>query len=89
MAFPQVAAQVVPPEKALLPHPGVVIIKAVDGIGGPSAEVETWGPLTSAPAAHVRSGFKLFYVEDVEQGPPMTPQEVLALLPTPDWVMHT
>ena len=35
----------------------------------------------------VRTGFKLFYEEDTEGSRLMTPEEVLALWPRPDYVM--
>jgi hypothetical protein len=37
----------------------------------------------------MRPGFKLFYEEDVAAGGPlMTPDEVLALQPTPEYVLY-
>jgi len=87
MIFHQVAPSIVRDEAALQPHPGVAIIRSVDGIGAPAAKVATWGRVTAGKAPHVLGGFKLFYDEDVRQGPLMTGPEVLALLPQPEYVL--
>ena len=89
MVFHQVAASVVTGESALRDHPGVVSIKSVDGIGSPGMKRDTWRALTQNLAPHVKTGFKLFYREDTEGSwPLMTPKQVLALKPTPDYVMY-
>jgi hypothetical protein len=36
----------------------------------------------------VHAGFKLFFDEDAERGPLMTPRQVLALHPKPEYVMY-
>jgi hypothetical protein len=87
MVFHQVAPSVVRDEPLLQPKPGVVIIRSVDGIGGPGDKVKTWDRLTAEQAPHVRGGFKLFYEEDTAQGPLMTAAEVLGLLPQPEYVI--
>ena len=87
MVFHQVAASVVRDEALLQPKPGVVIIRSVDGIGAPAAKVTTWTKLTAQQPPHIRGGFKLFYTEDTQQGPLMTPPEVLSLMPQPEYVM--
>jgi len=87
MIFHQVAPSIVRDEAALQPHPGVAIIRSVDGIGAPATKVATWGRVTAGKAPHVLGGFKLFYDEDVRQGPLMTGPEVLALLPQPEYVL--
>ena len=89
MVFHQVAASVVRGQSDLKPHPGVVIIKSVDGIGGKSMKIDTWRILVRGLPKHIHPGFKLFYVEDSE-GPwrLMTPQEVLALRPQPEYVIY-
>ncbi|MGH8774749.1 MAG: hypothetical protein ACRDWI_06120 [Jiangellaceae bacterium] len=75
-------------EKALRPHPGVVLVKSVDGVGVPAEKVATWNRLTSALSPHLYSGFKIFYEEDQRRGPLMTPAQVLALRPQPSYIMY-
>jgi hypothetical protein len=36
----------------------------------------------------VHPGFKLFHDEDTRSGPLMTPKQVLALRPTPEYVLY-
>jgi hypothetical protein len=70
-------------------HPGVVLIKSVDGLGPKAAKITTYNSLVKAMPAGVHSGFKLFFEEDVANGGRlMTPAEVLALTPTPEYVMY-
>jgi hypothetical protein len=87
MVFHQVSSSVVRDEALLQPKPGVVIIRSVDGIGAPAAKLTTWTKLTAQQPPHIRGGFKLFYTEDAEEGPLMTPPEVLSLVPEPEYVM--
>ena len=49
---------------------------------------ETWRKLTTKLPKGMRVGFKLFFEEDGEFGPLMTPAEVLALKPTVDYVLY-
>ena len=80
---------IVSEESKLVPHPGVVLVKSVDGIGSPAAKVQTWQRIVARTPKHVKLGFKLFFEEDVERGKRlMTPQEVLDLTPTPDYVLY-
>jgi len=88
MVFHQVASSVVRSESGLRPHPGVVIVKSVDGIGAHGSKLETWEVLTRRLPKHIRPGFKLFYEEDGEAGGLMTPRQVLALRPLPDYVLY-
>ncbi|MET7996366.1 hypothetical protein ABZU76_36300 [Amycolatopsis sp. NPDC005232] len=89
MAYHQVAASIVRDEAALGPHPGVSIVKVVDGIGSAAAKKATWRTLMAAKPAHVLAGFKLFYEEDTRHGAAlMTPSEVLALTPKPAYVVY-
>jgi hypothetical protein len=74
---------------ALRSHPGVAVIKSVDGIGPPKAKIATWTRLVADLPAGVRPGFKLFFAEDAEGASRlMTPAEVLALRPTPEYVLY-
>lgn len=70
-------------------HPGVVAVKSVDGIGTPAQKLATWRDLVSELPGGMRPGFKLFFEEDTSSGAAlMTPAEVLALTPTPDYVLY-
>jgi len=87
--FHQLSPRIVSNEKALKKHPGVVTIKSVDGIGAREDKLKTWGKLTSnLPTGVVHAGFKLFYTEDARHGPLMTPAQVLALKPRPEYVVY-
>ncbi len=81
--------EIISNEAALLPHPGVVLIKSVDGIGAPADKIATYDRVKAEVPPHVAMGFKLFYEEDVAtSGVLMTPEEVLALSPVPDYIMY-
>ncbi|UNO44397.1 hypothetical protein KGS77_33365 [Streptomyces sp. MST-110588] len=88
LVFHQVAASVVRDQTALRPPPGVALIKSVDGIGSPGMKRTTWRHLVTAMPAGLHSGFKLFYEEDAEHSRLMTPKEVLALRPQPEYIMY-
>jgi hypothetical protein len=85
----QLAPDVVRGQWAVRRHPGVAVIKSVDGIGPPQAKVSTWKTLVADLPPSIRPGFKLFFDEDAA-GPAriMTPAEVMALKPTPDYVLY-
>jgi hypothetical protein len=86
--FHQLSPRIVTDEKALKPHPGVVTIKSVDGIGARTDKLKTWTKLTAALPPSVHAGFKLFYTEDTRHGPLMTPAQVLTLKPRPELVVY-
>ncbi|WP_410599643.1 hypothetical protein [Amycolatopsis sp. lyj-90] len=89
MVYHQVASSVVRDEGLLKPHPGVSVVKVVDGIGSAAAKKATWKTLMPSKPGHVRAGFKLFFDEDTRRGAAlMTPAEVLALTPTPAYVLY-
>ena len=89
LLYHQLHEDIVSEEGKLVPHDGVVLVKSVDGIGSPAAKVQTWQRIVARTPKHVRLGFKLFFEEDVERGKRlMTPQEVLDLTPTPDYVLY-
>jgi hypothetical protein len=76
-------------EPAVKPAPGVVLVKSVDGLGPAAAKVETYGILMATIGSGVHPGFKLFFDEDRRIGGRlMTPAEVLALSPQPEYVMY-
>ncbi len=88
MVYHQFHTTTVVEEADLRPHPGVVLVKSVDGVGVPADKIATWNRLTENLAPHVYTGFKLFYDEDQRRGPLMTEAEVLALRPQPSYVLY-
>lgn len=88
LLYHQLHENIVSDEAKLVPHPGVVLVKSVDGIGSPAAKVQTWDRIVARTPKHVKLGFKLFFEEDVKRGKRlMTPQEVMELTPTPEYVL--
>jgi hypothetical protein len=65
----------------------VVVIKSVDGIGSRAAKTTTWRTLVKALPDSIHPGFKLFFDEDTRHGSLMTPAQVLALKPRPEYVL--
>ncbi|MFE0375329.1 hypothetical protein ACFW1M_07020 [Streptomyces inhibens] len=88
LVFHQVATSVVREQSALRPQPGVVLIKSADGIGSPGLKRGTWRRLVGDLPDGLHTGFKLFYEEDAQGSRLMTPKEVLALRPQPEYVMY-
>jgi hypothetical protein len=89
MVYHQVARSVVRAESGLKPHPGVVQIKSVDGLGPPGPKKNTYRVVNKTTPKHVHAGFKLFFTEDTEGGSRlMSHREVLALKPQPEYVMY-
>jgi hypothetical protein len=86
--FHQLSTRILTNEKALKQHPGVAIVKSVDGIGNRTDKESTWKKLTTTLAPGVQAGFKLFYSEDTRHGALMTPAQVLALKPRPELVVY-
>ncbi|RZS82726.1 hypothetical protein EV189_3121 [Motilibacter rhizosphaerae] len=88
MVYHQLAPQIVTGEAGLHRHPGVDIVKTVDGIGTPGAKTGTYHQVIATRPAFVRAGFKLFRDEDRDRGGRvMRPAEVLALRPQPVYVV--
>ncbi len=76
-------------EEAIKTFPGVALIKSIDGLGPSHTKVNTYNYLMKRTSPLMRAGFKLFFQEDTENGRKlMTPQEVLALKPQPEYVMY-
>ena len=68
---------------------GVVVIKSVDGIGSAGAKITTWKRLVKNLPPALHPGFKLFFDEDTAGGLKlMTPSQVLALRPQPEYVLY-
>ena len=90
LVYHQVAASVVRRESGLKAHDGVAIIKSVDGLGPPGPKINTYRVVNRTTPKHVHAGFKLFFTEDRRgrTGRLMTPREVLALRPRPEYVMY-
>jgi len=87
MVFHQVAASVVRHQSAVKQRDGVVVIKSVDGIGSRAQKTTTWRTLVKDLPDSIHPGFKLFFHEDAEHGRLMTPDQVLALHPEPEYVL--
>jgi hypothetical protein len=89
VVYHQLTPSIVRREQELRAYPGVAWVKSVDGIGAKADKVATWNRiLATTPRPLVHVGFKLFYDEDSKQGQLMTPDEVLALTPQPEYVMY-
>ncbi|MGD7787677.1 hypothetical protein ACQCX2_05075 [Propionibacteriaceae bacterium Y1700] len=89
LVYHQLNPDIVRKESDLKEHDGVALIKSVDGIGSHGAKVDTWKRLVKNTPKHVHLGFKLFYEEDTEGGTKlMSPQQVLALKPKPEYVLY-
>lgn len=88
LVFHQVAPSVVSNVAAIKEYPGVAVIRSVDGIGAPNMKIETYNLLMEDMPPTVHAGFKLFFEEDVVLGPLMTPPEILALTPQPEYVLY-
>ena len=88
LVFHEVVREVIKDEAGVTPHPGVAIIKSVDGLGRVHSKIATYGNLMEVNAAGVHPGFKLFFDEDTRNGSRlMSAKEVLGLSPKPEYVM--
>jgi hypothetical protein len=88
LVYHQLAPSIVRKESGLKAHRGVALVKSVDGIGVAAAKVATYKAVNRTTPDHVHPGFKLFYTEDAESGRLMSPEQVLALKPRPDYVLY-
>jgi hypothetical protein len=88
LVYHQLHVDIVRDEQLLTERPGVALVKNVDGIGAAADKVGTYQRVVAALPPFVHTGFKLFYEEDVRSGPLMTPEEVLALIPQPEYVLY-
>lgn len=88
MIYHQLHANIVGKIGGLRAHPGVAVVNSIDGIGAPGAKADTYQTIVKTLPTWIHTGFKLFYEEDVATGKRlMTPQEVLALKPQPEYVL--
>uniref|UniRef100_UPI0032218F70 hypothetical protein n=1 Tax=Nigerium sp. TaxID=2042655 RepID=UPI0032218F70 len=86
--YHQLHVQIVTDETALKPHPGLVYIKSIDGIGSEKMKTETYNVIVKRTPEYVHKGFKLFYEEDSKgKWVLMTPEQVMALTPQPEYVL--
>jgi hypothetical protein len=89
LVFHQLLRFIVKDEASVEPYPGVVLVKSVDGLGPKHSKLVTYSDLMKTMTTGVHPGFKLFFDEDTRSGGRlMTPAEVLALVPEPEYVMY-
>lgn len=91
MVFHQFNFAAVKNIKKLKNHAGVALVHSIDGLGGPKTKIEEYNALNKGQPKYIHPGFKLFYKEDVN--PPwgsrlMTPAEVMALKPPPEYILY-
>jgi hypothetical protein len=88
LVYHQVTGSVVRDGGAITLRPGVAIVQSVDGLGPKAAKLKTYGILSEDKPEAAHSGIKLFFDEDTRAGGKlMSPAEVLALEPRPEYVM--
>lgn len=87
MVYHQVHRGVVTDPEDLRERDEVVVINSVDGIGAPGDKIDTYDAIMQDRPDFVVPGFKLFFEEDAELGPLMTPEEVVGLDPVPEYVL--
>lgn len=88
LVYHQLTPRIVRGESRLKQHRGVAVVKSVDGIGVRGSKLATYRRVIRSTPAFVHAGFKLFYDEDRHAGPLMTPSQVLALHPKPEYVLY-
>ena len=88
MVVHQLAPRIVTDFRSVGRHPDVAVILSVDGIGARADKVATWRRLVAGLPPAVHPGFKLFFEEDAKSGALMTPLQVLALRPQPEYVLY-
>ena len=91
MVFHQFNYDTIEKLKGLKEHEGVALVRSIDGLGGPGSKTEVYNILTEGQPKYIHPGFKLFYKEDTS--PPygsrlMTPKEVMALKPQPEYILY-
>ena len=80
----QFTANMIRRRSRLRQRPGVAVTVSIDGVGSRSMKESTYRQLARGGDG-LFDGFKVFYEED---GRPMTPEQVLALRPEPDFVVY-
>ncbi|WP_206079834.1 hypothetical protein [Propioniciclava coleopterorum] len=88
LLYHQLHENIITDEAGIAARPGVVLVKSIDGIGSPEAKTDTWRRIVARTPPGVHLGFKLFFEEDTRNGRRlMSPAEVMALTPTPEYVL--
>lgn len=88
LLYHQLHENIISDEANISARPGVVLVKSIDGIGSPEAKTDTWRRIVARTPPGVHLGFKLFFEEDTRNGRRlMTAPEVMALTPTPEYVL--
>jgi hypothetical protein len=80
----QFRPSVLPDRQAILARPGLATVFHADGNGVPDDKVNVFDAL-AFPGPPFARGFKLFFTRDT---PLMTPQQAMALTPSPDLVTY-
>ncbi len=89
LVFHRVNGYVVKHEEDIKQAPGVVVVESVDGLGPKGMKINTYNFLMHTKAPWIHPGFKLFFDEDTRNGwRLMSPKEVMALTPPPEYVMY-
>lgn len=88
IVYHQLNPRIVREGAALKMHPGVVMVQSIDGIGARADKEQTWRRLVKQRPKGVHPGFKLFFEEDAAVGALMTPAQVMALVPTPEYILY-
>jgi hypothetical protein len=80
----QFLRQMIREKAALAPVPGVQLVIVMDGVGSPHTKIISYNVFVRYQPVEF-GGIKLFYQEE---GPLLTPEQVLALTPPPDVVIY-
>lgn len=87
LVYHQVHLGVVGDPEEIGEYDNVAVVNSIDGIGAHADKVATYDRIMAERPDHVIPGFKLFFEEDAVHGPLMTPEEVLALDPEPEYIL--
>jgi hypothetical protein len=69
--------------KSITNHPELALVQHLDGFGGVKTKMDVYQKLAAPQQFHM--GFKLFYTQD---HPLLTPAQVLAMKPQPEFVSY-
>lgn len=88
MLYHQLRVDIVRDTEPMQPREGIAQMVSIDGIGDRDMKVSTYNAIMRHTPRHVYPGFKLFYMEDAEFEPIMTPEQVIGLTPSPWYVLY-
>lgn len=88
IVYHQLHVSIVKKAGGLKQHPGIAMVASVDGIGNAAEKISTWKKVVAVKPSFVHPGFKLFFGEDRQHGSLMTAGQVMALKPTPEYVLY-